>query len=79
MIFRPWQQWQLDAIRRHYPTGGPSAVAEHVPNRTLAAIARQANAMGIKRLERDRRTVPGEWDIPPDEIKRRAAMVRAGR
>jgi len=46
--YRPWEAWEVDLLRQHYPRGGCLAVALFV-NRTVHAIASRAWVLGIKR------------------------------
>lgn len=44
----PWKTSELQIVRKHYPVGGPKAVATLLTHRTLASIKMKAGALGLR-------------------------------
>jgi hypothetical protein len=42
-----WSPEEIALVRQHYPTGGASKCAEHLPRRTLGAISLKAKALKL--------------------------------
>lgn len=47
MCPNPYQEWELETIRRCYPAGGPQAVIDAGVNRTPFSIRTKANLIGV--------------------------------
>ncbi|MFA6310630.1 MAG: hypothetical protein WCV99_13420 [Sterolibacterium sp.] len=73
--FKHWTTTEDAIFREIYPQQGPQAVAQRLPNRTLASIYSRAASMGLKAPAVSRRWAPGKakWrttDAIDAEIRR---------
>lgn len=82
MAERPndWQDWELDIVRRYYPSEGPQ-VAKRLPNRTEASIKHAAFRCNVRmsrelrRKRRDAKYSDSTGDPLPHEIRERAEAI----
>jgi hypothetical protein len=72
---RPWSAEEIARLRAHYSNATPAELERMLPGRALAAIRRQAQSLGVRRM---RAAIPHgigpAWTDPEDAVIRAYAV-----